>query len=557
MSTTIKKKPDVPSSKGETSVDRGEPKLGDLIHIVHDPRIRREYFEMVIFVLVLVCFLRQFGAEAYVIPSGSMATTLMGANKMGVCPECGQVNFVNARGEAEDQQLVYEGLCQNCQHALEFNRGGYSSGDRVLVDKLEYQRTDGPEPWDVAVFKFPDGVNYDRGPSGKPSSVRSARTNYIKRVVGKPNQTIGIEFGDVFIRDDTKKDSPFIVLRKPERVVMATRRLVWDNDKLPKDLVSEGFPPRWSPSGASALKPSPDGKSFSSTEPSTDWIEYRHLLRPRNQAGRDNPVPSLISDYEAYNTDNFHRVGSIALGENWVSDLMVEFTVQLTKGDGAIVVELVKGHKTYRAELDVKSQQAKLFDGPKEIAVTPVSLSVGSTKRIRFSDFDNRLFLWVDGSVVFNDGVDVNTPSREERGPIVADLIPVRIGTRNLATTVSSIKVYRDIYYTKTPRHADVNLNEILTDMKPNYDFFFLLNTPQRIEHYRRLLLADKMRTFSTKADQFFVLGDNSTHSADARDWDKVKYVERSLILGRAVVRYWPAIRFEGNWPVVEWKFVE
>ena len=76
-------------------------------------------------------------------------------------------------------------------------------------------------------------------PTGKSELLR---TNYIKRVIGKPNQTIGIEFGDVFIRDDAKKESSFNVLRLHQRSVMATRRLVWDNDKLPKDLVAEGFP---------------------------------------------------------------------------------------------------------------------------------------------------------------------------------------------------------------------------------------------------------------------------------------------------------------------------
>ncbi|MBX9655815.1 S26 family signal peptidase [bacterium] len=543
MSTTIKKKNDNAVGKSTGSVDRGEPKLGDLIHIIDDPRVRREYFEMVIFVLVLVCFLRQFGAEAYVIPSGSMAPTLMGANKVGICPECGQVSFVNARDEAEDGRVVVEGLCQNCQHPLEFNRGGFSSGDRVLVDKLEYQRNDGPKPWDVAVFKFPDGVRYD--PNGQ---VRSARTNYIKRVVGRPNQSIGIEFGDVFIKDNGKGEKEFTVLRKPERAVIATRRLVWDNDKQPKDLVAEGFPSRWAPAADSPFKPSADNKSFSLEEPKSGFIEYHHILRPRSQVSKDNPTPSLISDFEAYNTDNFHHEGSAALGENWVGDLMIETTVELTKGEGAAVIELNKGRKTYRAELDVKSQQVKLYDGPKEVAAKAASLALGSRYRVRFSDFDDRLFLWINGSSIFENGIDVPSPTRDERGPFASDLNPVRMGTKDLAAKYSGIKLYRDIYYTKGGRNirGDVDLSR-----------FASVNTPQEIDSHRNYLLSGKMRTFQTKADQFFVLGDNSTHSADARDWDKVQHVDRGLLLGRAVVRYWPVVRFEGSWPVLEWKFVE
>ena len=109
-------------------MDRGEPKLGDLIHIIDDPRVRREYIEMVVFVLVLVCFLRQFGAEAYVIPSGSMAPTLMGANKVGICPECGHVNFVNVRDEAEDGGIRCRRTLSELSASARIQSGGIQFG---------------------------------------------------------------------------------------------------------------------------------------------------------------------------------------------------------------------------------------------------------------------------------------------------------------------------------------------------------------------------------------------------------------------------------------------
>jgi hypothetical protein len=84
-----------------------------------------------------------------------------------------------------------------------------------------------------------------------------------------------------------------------------------------------------------------------------------------------------------------------------------------------------------------------------------------------------------------------------------------------------------------------------------------MIDSPEKIESWRSELLAGRMRTFPLEEDQFFVLGDNSPQSADARDWYHAKVVERRLLLGRAVVRYWPMIAFEGNWPVLKWKFVE
>src|SRR5205085_2435134 len=50
----------------------------------------RELVETVAVVLILVNLLRGFCAEAFVIPTGSMATTLLGEHLQGTCPACGQ-----------------------------------------------------------------------------------------------------------------------------------------------------------------------------------------------------------------------------------------------------------------------------------------------------------------------------------------------------------------------------------------------------------------------------------------------------------------------------------
>src|SRR5262245_3362388 len=49
----------------------------------------REIVETVVFVVVLVLLLKSFIAEAFVIPTGSMADTLWGYQKVIVCPQCG------------------------------------------------------------------------------------------------------------------------------------------------------------------------------------------------------------------------------------------------------------------------------------------------------------------------------------------------------------------------------------------------------------------------------------------------------------------------------------
>src|SRR5215813_7542404 len=63
-------------------------------------RDRRESVESVV-VVVVAFLLWSFEAEGFVIPTGSMAPTLMGRHKDVTCPECGYVYTVNADRESE------------------------------------------------------------------------------------------------------------------------------------------------------------------------------------------------------------------------------------------------------------------------------------------------------------------------------------------------------------------------------------------------------------------------------------------------------------------------
>ena len=65
-------------------------------------------------------------------------------------------------------------------------------------------------------------------------------------------------------------------------------------------------------------------------------------------------------------------------------------------------------------------------------------------------------------------------------------------------------------------------------------------------EHFQ----AGKMRTVEIELkpadpshpekDQFFVLGDNSAQSSDGRLWIGQYWVERELLIGKALFIYWP-----------------
>src|ERR1043165_2864675 len=143
--------------------------------------------------------------------------------------------------------------------------GPWSSGDRVLVSKCAYDAGIGsPHRYDVVVFKYPLGPMDNNTPK-----------NYIKRLLGLPGELIAIFFGRLYRWVPGPNDSPpfddinggkvnpdhlhlhawmhkdeppvhdwfeegrdartgkerrFEILRKPPHVMMALRRIVYDND---------------------------------------------------------------------------------------------------------------------------------------------------------------------------------------------------------------------------------------------------------------------------------------------------------------------------------------
>src|SRR5215475_1918627 len=64
-------------------------------------RTIRETVESVVIAFILAFMFRTFEAEAFVIPTGSMAPTLQGRHKDIVCPECGYEFRTGASEEVE------------------------------------------------------------------------------------------------------------------------------------------------------------------------------------------------------------------------------------------------------------------------------------------------------------------------------------------------------------------------------------------------------------------------------------------------------------------------
>ena len=158
---------------------------------------------MVVFVAFLVWSLE---AEGFVIPTGSMATTLMGRHKEITCPQCGYRLHGQCRSRGRIVgQWTQHGRPGSVGHLRELpvrNPGGKEpsfSGDRVYVMKLGASvpflggaARAAIKRWDVTVFKLPE----------------EPEVRYIKRVVGMPNEVVRIEGGDLWVRPVDSLDFP-------------------------------------------------------------------------------------------------------------------------------------------------------------------------------------------------------------------------------------------------------------------------------------------------------------------------------------------------------------
>ena len=83
----------------------------------------RETVESIVIAFVLAFLFRTFEAEAFVIPTGSMAPTLMGRHKDAECPKCGYRYQVSASEEQSDDPHamrvdVVAGMCPICHYVM-------------------------------------------------------------------------------------------------------------------------------------------------------------------------------------------------------------------------------------------------------------------------------------------------------------------------------------------------------------------------------------------------------------------------------------------------------
>jgi signal peptidase I len=525
----------------------------------------RETIESIVIAFVLAFLFRTFEAEAFVIPTGSMAPTLQGRHKDVVCPNCSYAYRASASNEVNDAGQLIAGntvmrtTCPICRYRKNIDSHDDPSynGDRILVGKFPYDFSE-PKRWDVIVFKFPG----------------DAKMNYIKRLVGLPGEKLGIWHGDLFLDDGQQQAVD--ILRKPPDKVRAMAQIVYDNDYVVDEMTKLGWPLRWqpwsSPAGDQGGWTTNDGGRSYSIEPTAQaqWIRYQHLPPSasdwKSLGGGVTPAkirPQLITDFYAYNTN----LGNVDTDEDppnlsgmhWVGDLMLQCEVEVAGESGVVTLDLVRGGVHFLCTIDVATGEAKLtipgFPAAQNSGKTPVGPSKlkGPGKyEIVFANFDHRLLLWVAGKLVEFDAptdYDVDTDNPRSTPQDAGDLAPVGIAAEGVGMTVEHLKVLRDIYYIAQDLQSQP-MNDFLESRQFDHSKLreLLLNRERQKEVLSdpsqwSLFDPNNLRSveFNLEQDQFFVLGDNSPFSKDARLWGEAEpYVKRELLIGKALYIYWP-----------------
>jgi len=461
-------------------------------------------FEWLITAFILAFVFRAFVMEAFRIPTGSMADTLMGAHFRLRCPQCGykyEYGFVpQSYGMPQDTippgavPVRQQTRCPSCGF---FTSGTdtepVANGDRILVLKCIYQFLD-PKRWDVIVFKNPTD----------PSE------NYIKRLIGLPGEEIEIIDGDVYIDGQ--------IARKPNRVQKELWMPVYEHDYQPANPNQRGAfnGDSWSAPfdfEASAWAPS-------DTNPTQIVLDCppgeTNVLTYGGRSANDFHVAYAYNDVRSYS-----RMPE-------ASDLMVRFYLEPGSSEGQIGVALSKWGVDYKATLDLagRATLTKVRRGQETILHEANLHSPPANRftRVQFAVVDHQLIFEFDGEKL---ALDLGR-SRDalERGREASPGVAI-FGSGKI--TLSHLALFRDIHYTGNGQGA-------------------------------RNIRAVEDKPFQLNADEFFVLGDNSPNSEDGRWWyqptvaskgtepPRAGVVPRYYLVGKALFVYWPS-GFEFPWP--------
>jgi len=516
----------------------------------------KETIESILVAFILAFIFRAFVVEAFVIPTGSMGPTLMGAHMRFTCQECGYPFAVNFQTVNDNTDIPAYGPrrfdfhCPNCGYPVSRSRSSEDLspvyfGDRILVLKYDYLFHQ-PDRWDVVVFKSPFEKSRD------PGDPKYA-DNYIKRLVAEPLEAAMVLDGDVYTAGRDEEDlTRFQIRRKPRHVQDAMWRIVNDNDYLPQ-LLPQHQSATWEWKQPWVVV---DGGGWTGPRTGSD-PGHERVFRFNSVGGgtiafdpEANPDTHALTDWLAY--DDGPRA-------DWapVSDLRLSCLYRRTGGEGPLRLQLTKRDDCFAAEFTRGSVALVRSKLPDTAHFSPAGQTLWRVDRpapelsgsgpvaVELVNVDYRVSVLVNGREVLATDDQQYSPDvprllSEYRGRRQPDNKPfVRIEAAAQTCSIEHLGLWRDVYYINNGYHLTPSAGG-------SGDPFW--GSPDNVARLG--------------PDEYFVLGDNSQVSLDARYWGapvdlpaEGDYhvapgrVPGRFMLGKAFFVYWPAGYRPGSLP--------
>ena len=497
---------------------------------------------------------RGFVVEGFVIPTGSMAPTLLGQHYRLRTPDTGYeyaldpTPVVQKAMQDPNAPIAYVDPMISQNHAVGVELAGNiaartSAGDRVLVLKYLYEFFE-PDRWDVVVFKNPvDPI----GPS----------QNYIKRLVGLPNEQFLIVDGDIFTAPPESSISDFRIVRAPDHVQDAIWQPVYDSDYVPADPmdVQDRFN---RPVDGPPFKPQGGGWDIAQTR------EWRFDSDgPTRLDWADDELP--LDDFNAYNAWRYRQSvsgnvrsprGRLSLNDlDPMSDVRIAAAIQ-PEDEAGFMTGLALETRDHRFEFRLAGGFASLAmiplsgEGESLFAEGGYESGPAGLLDVVFTHVDQSLSIMIADEEVVRLDYEWDPMERLEASYDRFDLDAYRRDPESQTLsrprmswsfegsrfTMRRVMVHRDLYYK----------NGMLDRRQ---------QVPANGPYIEGLLFGtDPLEPARVGPDQFVMLGDNSGASRDSRylgrphplavsvTGDDAPFViHRDLLVGKAWCVYFPA----------------
>lgn len=502
----------------------------------------RDTLESIVIAFILAFTFRAYVVEAFVIPTGSMAPTLLGRNVRIDCAQCGYT----FKSDPADQDVnrhhlnrTVEVYCPMCLYGnVRSSKTRLRAGDRILVQKYIYSITE-PQRWDVVVFKNP----------------LLPPQNFIKRLVGLPNQSLVIIEGNLYWKRAHAGPDGWRIARKAERpeVQRDVWQMIYDSTYVPLDDGQPGddrhytWQVPWVPKAQEhqwQFDSLPSYRHAGMGE-GTLRFDFRHITRPmpsmtmRTHWYPYNQLRKAV-DYEKEPIEDVRLVAGI---EAEAPGLAIRFatTARLVHNDLRPTLKSVELRIAANGEATLENRD--LQTGSVEILrktnVGP--FPVGQARHVSFEHVDQQVSVGIDGhrvdALTYQYELDFEILKRRQPLGDENQYPHVEITVGGSPVKLHRVQLQRDLYYSSIPRNT----------AQTGRGTIYKTRTSGGYEGGPITLLDD----------QFYCLGDNSPMSQDSRYWRApdpwIEYlmlsevdepegiVPRKLMMGKAFFVYFPA----------------